>query len=213
VYLLHGQFLSVSRTAAAIKDLFGVPVAAGTVAGWVKRTALGVIDKVLPVIAGRIAAAPVAHFDETGMRTAGRLAWLHSASTPTDVLLAVHPKRGTTAMDAIGILPRFAGVAVHDAWAPYDTYTDAIHALCNAHVLRELVYVTDTCTVPELFAQGVSWRFVAVAQDGVHGCSAAVPDRDSDVQLVAAGDARRVSDGRRAAGATPRGGRAAAPGR
>ena len=57
VYLLHGQFLSVSRTAAAIKDLFGVPVAAGTVAGWVKRTALGVIDRVLPVIAGRIAAA------------------------------------------------------------------------------------------------------------------------------------------------------------
>jgi transposase len=144
VYLLHGQFLSVSRTAAAIKDLFGVPVAAGTVAGWVKRTALGVVDKVLPVIAGRIAAAPVAHFDETGMRTAGRLAWLHSASTPTDVLLAVHPKRGTTAMDAIGILPRFAVVAVHDAWAPYDTYTDATQALCNAHVLRELVYVTDT---------------------------------------------------------------------
>jgi transposase len=146
VYLLHGQFLSVSRTAAAIKDLFGVPVAVGTVAGWVKRTALGVIDRVLPVIAGRIAAAPVAHFDETGMRTDGRLAWLHSASTPTDVLLAVHPKRGTTAMDAIGILPQFRGVAMHDAWAPYDTYTDAIHALCNAHALRELVYVTDTAT-------------------------------------------------------------------
>ncbi|WP_406046253.1 transposase [Micromonospora sp. NBC_00898] len=126
VYLLHGQFLSVSRTAAAIKDLFGVPVAAGTVAGWVKRTALGIIDRVLPVIAGRVAAAPVAHFGETGMRTAGRLAWLHSASTPTDVLLAVHPKRGTIAMDEIGILPRFRGVAVHDAWAPYDTYTDAV---------------------------------------------------------------------------------------
>jgi hypothetical protein len=80
VYLLHGQIVSVSRTAAALKDLFGVPVAAGTVAGWVKRTVLGIIAKVLPVIAGRIAAAPVAHCDETGMRTAGRLAWLHSAS-------------------------------------------------------------------------------------------------------------------------------------
>lgn len=146
VYLLHGQFLSVSRTAAALKDLFGAPVAAGTVAGWVKRTALGIIEKVLPVIAGRIAGAPVANFDETGMRVAGRLAWLHSASSGTDVLLAVHTKRGTKAMDAIGVLPKFTGVAVHDAWAPYDTYTHMIHALCNAHALRELIYVTDTAT-------------------------------------------------------------------
>jgi transposase len=148
VYLLHGQFLSVSRTAAALKDLFGAPVAAGTVAGWVKRTALGIIDKVLPVIAGRIAGAPVAGFDETGMRVAGRLAWLHSASTANDVLLAVHAKRGTKAMDAIGVLPAFTGVAVHDAWAPYDTYTHMTHALCNAHALRELIYVTDTATGP-----------------------------------------------------------------
>jgi transposase len=148
VYLLHGQFLSVSRTAAALRDLFGTPVSAGTVAAWVRRTALGVIDHVLPVIAGRITAAPVVSFDETGMRTAGRLAWLHSASTPTDVLLAAHPRRGTAAMDEIGILPLFRGVAVHDAWAPYDTYADALHALCNAHALRELIYVTDTTTGP-----------------------------------------------------------------
>jgi transposase len=144
VYLLHGQFLSIGRTADALRDLFGLPVAAATVSCWVKRTALGIIAKVLPVIADRIAAAPVAHFDETGMRTDGRLAWLHSASTSTAVLLSVHPKRGTAAMDAAGVLPRFAGIAVHDAWAPYDTYTRATHALCNAHVLRELVYVTDT---------------------------------------------------------------------
>ena len=49
-------------------------------------------------------------------------------------------------MDAAGVLPAFTGVAVHDAWAPYDTYTGVIHALCNAHVLRELVYVVDTAT-------------------------------------------------------------------
>ncbi len=146
VYLLHGQFLSVGRTADAVRDLFGLPVAAGTVACWVKRAALGIIDRVLPVIADRVAAAPVAHFDETGLRTEGRLAWLHSASTATDVLLSVHPKRGTAAMDAVGVLPRFTGVAVHDAWAPYDCYTMARHALCNAHALRELVYVTDTAT-------------------------------------------------------------------
>jgi hypothetical protein len=146
VYLLHGQFLSVGCTAHALRDLFAMPVAPGTVACWVKRSALGIIEQVLPVIADRIAAASVAHFDETGLRVDGRLAWLHSASTATDVLLAVHRRRGTEAMNAIGVLPRFAGVAMHDAWAPYDTYTTCRHALCNAHALRELVYVSDTAT-------------------------------------------------------------------
>lgn len=158
VYLLHGQFLSLSRTAHALGDLFGAPVSAGTVAGWVTRTASGVTDKVLPVIRDRITAAPVVHFDETGMRVAGRLAWLHSASTRTDVLLTAHRRRGTAAMDAVGVLPGFTGVAVHDAWAPYDTYTDAVHALCNAHVLRELVYVVDTANGPvaDLAAQAIT---------------------------------------------------------
>ena len=176
VYLLHGQFLSTARTAQALGDLFGAPVAAGTVACWVKRTALGIVEKVLPVITDRITAAPVVHFDETGLRTAGRLAWMHSASTITDVLLTVHPKRGTQAMDAAGILPGFTGVAVHDAWAPYDTYTTVTHALCNAHVLRELVYVTDTATGPteQLATQAISalqqlWRLVATARTAQAG--------------------------------------------
>src|SRR5438132_9884864 len=67
---------------------------------------------------------------------------------------------------------------------------------------------SQTCTVPELFAHGVNWLFVTVAQDRVHGCSPAVPERGSDVRLVAAGDARRVRDGRRIVGAAPRGRRA-----
>jgi hypothetical protein len=129
VYLLHGQFLSASRTAVALRGLFDTPVAAGTVACWVKRSALGIIERVLPVIRDRITASAVAHFDETGMRTGGRLAWLHSASTPTDVLLTVHPKRGTAAMDAAEVLPTFGGTAVHDAWAPYDT-TPQRHTRC-----------------------------------------------------------------------------------
>ncbi|MEV6852148.1 IS66 family transposase [Actinoplanes sp. NPDC051411] len=172
VYLLHGQFLSIGRTADALRDLFGLPVAAATVSCWVKRTALGIIEKVLPVIADRIAAAPVACFDETGIRTNGRLAWLHSASTSTDVLLSVHPKRGTAAMDAAKVLPRFTGVAVHDAWAPYDTYTHATHALCNAHVLRELVYVTDTATghLADLAEQAIdALRQLNQLVDAVHG--------------------------------------------
>lgn len=111
---------------------------------WTTRIAAQVTGKAIAVIRDRIAGAGVAHFDETGFRTAGRLHWMHSASTTTDVLLTVHPRRGVKGMDAAGVLPHFTGVAVHDAWAPYDTYTGATHALCNAHAVRELVYVVDT---------------------------------------------------------------------
>ena len=144
VYLFHGQFLSKGRTAAALGDLFGADVAPATVASWTAKTAQVITDEVIPVITDRIAGAEVAHFDETGLRTAGKLAWMHSASTDTDVLLSVHAKRGTKGMDAADVLPRFTGVAVHDAWAPYDTYTGLTHALCNAHSLREFIYVQDT---------------------------------------------------------------------
>jgi transposase len=148
VYLFHGQFLSKSRTVQALSDLFGVVVAAATLVGWTTRIAAQVTSKPLVVIRDRITKARVAHFDETGLRVAGKLHWMHSASTPTDVLLSVHARRGTKGMDSAGVLPGFTGVAVHDAWAPYDTYKNLTHALCNAHAMRELVYVVDTAPAP-----------------------------------------------------------------
>jgi transposase len=98
----------------------------------------------LEAIRAALAAAEVAHFDETGFRVAESLAWVHSASSGKYALITVHPKRGRQAMDAAGVLPAFAGIAVHDAWAPYDGYAGvAGHALCNAHALRELQAVID----------------------------------------------------------------------
>ena len=89
----------------------------------------------------------VVYFDETGFRTAGRLAWVHSASSGKFVLLTVHAKRGKDGMKAAGVLPFFRGIAVHDAWKPYDSYDSvARHALCNSHLLRELIAVTETGT-------------------------------------------------------------------
>ncbi|MET8535084.1 IS66 family transposase [Streptomyces sp. NPDC005065] len=142
VYLMHGQFLSKDRTARALADLFGAPVAVATVAGWVRRCAR-TLDTFGRAVAEQVARAPLAFFDETGFRTAGCLHWLHSASTGMFVHLSVHRRRGTETTDAAGILPAFRGVAMHDAWAPYDTYTEATHALCSAHALRELVAVTE----------------------------------------------------------------------
>lgn len=142
IYLYVGQFLSRDRTARALAELFGTPISAGTVTTMTARAAAG-LGEFTGQVRERLTAAPVAHFDETGMRVAGRLQWVHSASTGRYVLITVHPKRGTEAMDAAAVLPAFTGVAVHDGWAPYDTYGQATHARCNAHVLRELQAVLD----------------------------------------------------------------------
>ncbi len=142
VYLFMGQFLSKSRTALALSELFGTPVSTGTVAAATRRAATD-LDEFITRTTAQLAAAPVVHFDETGLRCEGRLAWLHSASTDRFSLLFAHRRRGVEAMTAMGVLPIFTGTAVHDAWAPYDTYPTAGHALCNAHALRELQAVTD----------------------------------------------------------------------
>jgi transposase len=102
----------------------------------------------------------VAGCDETGFRVEGRLAWVHCARTGKYTLLTVHAKRGTEAMKAMGVLPSFAGVAVHDAWAPYDSYTAPDHQLCCAHAQRELQAVTDAAP------QG-QWCWAAQAAEAI----------------------------------------------
>ena len=142
VCLYMGQFLSRKRTAQALAGLFGVPLSSGTVAALTARAA-GRLDGFPERVRQNIAGSPVAGLDETGFRVDGRLAWVHCARTGRCTLLMVHEKRGTKAMDAMGVLPSFAGIAVHDARAPYDGYDGAEHQLCCSHVLRELQAVTD----------------------------------------------------------------------
>jgi transposase len=141
-YLWHGQFLSRDRTGQAVSELFGFPVSPGAVAGMIKRIA-GKPGGTLEAIRAALASAGVLNADETGNRVAGKLAWVHSASSGKFTLVTVHARRGREAMDAAGVIPAFAGVLVHDAWAPCDTYDQATHALCNARALRELQAVTD----------------------------------------------------------------------
>ena len=87
--------------------------------------------------------ARVLHNDETGVRRGGQLAWAHVASTSRLTHYAIHSKRGREATDAIGILPDFTGVSVHDGWQPYQVYTRCRHALCNIHHLRELTFLEE----------------------------------------------------------------------
>ena len=155
IYLYLGQFLSKQRTAQALAELFGAPLSSGTVAALSARAA-GRLGGFLEHAREQIAASPVAGFDETGFRAEGRLHWVHCARTGKYTLLMVHPRRGKEAIEAMGVLPSFAGIAVHDAWAPYDTCTTPDHQLCCAHALRELQAVTDA-------APGGRWCWAAQA--------------------------------------------------
>jgi transposase len=175
-YLWHGQFLSRDRACAALAEMFGCAPSPGTLAAMATKTA-AFIAPAITVITGELAATGVAHFDETGFRVAGKLAWVHSASSGKYVLVTVHGKRGTEAMDAAGVLPSFTGIACHDAWKPYDGYAGvAGHALCNAHLLRELIAVTETGTEDDvIWAQQVIDALLALkdaagaAREAGHG--------------------------------------------
>ncbi len=83
------------------------------------------------------------HCDGTGLRVAGKLCWTHVASTMRATYLEVHAKRGREALDAIGILPRRKRKVVHDSYSTCDKYPNVEHARCNAHHLRELVFVEE----------------------------------------------------------------------
>jgi transposase len=141
-YLCIHQHLPLDRAAQLLADVLGASVATGTLAAVLAEGAVG-LGGFLATVRDQLAAAPVAHFDETGARVAGRLHWIHSASTSLLTLFTVHAKRGKVAMDQAGVLGGFGGVAVHDGWAPYWRYEDVTHALCGAHLLRELDAISE----------------------------------------------------------------------
>jgi transposase len=94
-------------------------------------------------IAANLHIATLVNADESGLRVAGKLQWLDIAANDSLTWYGVHAKRGMVAIEAHGILPKRIGVLVHDCWAPYWKLDESIHALCNAHLLRELVYVKE----------------------------------------------------------------------
>ena len=177
VYLQSYQLLSYERTAEALGDLFGLDVSEGTLAA-AQQTAYIRLQPVEQAIREALRVEAVVHVDETGVRVAGRTAWVHVVSTAFLTFYAQHAKRGRAAIEAIGLLLGFAGRRVHDAWAPY-LNLPGLYALCNAHLLRELIGLhedTGQAWVQKLIRLLLSMK-AAVAEARAAGQTTLTPKR------------------------------------
>lgn len=142
VYLNSEQHLPLERTCDLLEEFYHHRPSEGTIVTACAEAAQKVEISNEAVKEHLVTHEAVGHFDETGMLINGVLHWLHTASTSLLTYYAMHPKRGSLALNEINILPRFQGRAVHDDLAAYFQYP-VDHALCNAHHLRSLLFLLE----------------------------------------------------------------------
>lgn len=141
--LSNGYNLSYEKIGQLFEDLYGY-CPNGNTLFQANQATYHALEQSEEVIRERLIRAMVAHADETGLRIAGKLQWLHSVCTDKLTYLFVHPKRGKEALNSQqSLLPKLNGWLVHDCWASYFTFTQPNHALCGAHILRELQALID----------------------------------------------------------------------
>jgi transposase len=142
LYLLQYQLLPYARTREAMGELFGCWPSKRTLERMVAECAGALVETELQ-IKRRLRRSRVIHADETGLRVGGGCHYVHVASTRRLTHYGYDAHRGRTAISEINILPRYRGTCVHDGWWAYSYYTDCTHALCGAHLLRELIYFSE----------------------------------------------------------------------
>lgn len=142
VYFNQYQMLPLERTAEVFGTLYGHSISEGIIVAATQEVSQQVTAVNSAIRQHMTEKEAVVHFDETGARAEGKLYWLHSASTEKLTSYAIHPKRGSLAMQAIGILSHLQGRAMHDDWRSYFKYAIQ-HGLCNAHHLRRLKFLEE----------------------------------------------------------------------
>jgi len=174
-YLTHQHFIPLERTTQIFADLLNHRLCEATVL----KAGQALDRQVAPSTAAikeQLRAAAVWHLDESGLRVAGQLHWLHVTSTDQLTHYQVHSQRGQGAMDANGLLADFSGWAVHDHWKPYFKYA-CDHALCNAHHLRQLRYIEQQYQQPWAGAMATLLRRIKTAVEETQGVADRLPRR------------------------------------
>jgi transposase len=145
--LLNVAFkLPLKKVQTLFADLFGCAINQGTIINATQRC-FGQLGRSEVVLRNSLLQSIVNHFDETGLRVAGGLHWLHTCCNGLFTYLFVHIHRGTEALqDAASNLPGFKNWAVHDCWGSYFKFKGCLHAICGAHLVRELVALEEKGT-------------------------------------------------------------------
>ena len=141
IYFKNNHFIPYERISGLFNDVMGINICSATIIR-AERECFQNLKEFENVIRRKLMTSPVIHCDETGMKVQGKRHWLHVASNNKYTCYFAHPKRGSEAINAMGILPEFKGTAIHDGWKPYNNY-DCNHALCNAHLKRELTGIEE----------------------------------------------------------------------
>lgn len=140
-YLSTYQMIPYARIESDLREKADINISQGTISNTL-QVAYNELEPFEAFVKKQLIESEVVNFDETGININGKNHWVHEACNEKWTLLVPHCKRGQEAIDAIGVLPNYKGIAVHDHFKAYFAYKCA-HALCNAHHLRELDWVTD----------------------------------------------------------------------
>ena len=143
VHLLTAQMVPLRRVAQTLKAFLEHSISEATLLAWIWRLHEALADWEAQATR-HLLASPILHADETSIRIDKKNHWLHSYSAGDLTLVFVHPNRGCAAMDELNIIPRYRGILIHDRWASYLSYDKCDHALCGAHLLRDLQFIIDS---------------------------------------------------------------------
>ena len=148
VNLLICQMVALNRVQKLVKSMVGIVLSEASLLKFVLRLYQALEPWEIQTTE-QLLKTPAVNVDETSLRVDKKNHWIHVYSSGDITLKFLHRKRGTEAIKAINIIPRYGGTIIHDCWSSYLSYHHCGHGLCGSHLLRELTFIVD--------ANGYAW--------------------------------------------------------